>query len=312
MLYFLAIIFVLLWCNQQEKIKMKLHYFSPLHAEWFASVEKALIINHLLYWQKLNTDNGVHEHDGRVWVAATAASIHKRMSYLRPSSINRWLKELVNDEILVMYQRGYDRTIWYSVVVENLPKETDMESDTPERVSVKEVSKNGLTMGEALVITKVEEILPEKAFPKMENAITNLGNATPNLENAITNLGNLLDNVLDNVLDNGKKYPYGESGVILLTKKEAETFLNKHGEVFFTRCLEKLDNWIMRQPDGKERNKYLKQNHYYVLNGWVQKTVRFEIQKEQENEKYRKTLNKAYNGRVPVKLQLNDQKVNLD
>lgn len=292
---------------------MKLHYFNPLHAEWFGSVEKALIINHLLYWTKLNIDNDVHFHDGRTWVAATAASINKRMTYLRPTSINRWLKELVKDEILVEYQHGYDRTIWYSVVMENLPKESELESELPVQASQKTVQLNGKTMGEAIVLTKVEQELPEKAFPVLENAITNLGNATPKTVNAITNLGDYIDNVIDNVVDNKKKYPYGENGVILLTKKEAETFIHKHGEVFFNLCLEKLDNWIMRQPEGGERNKFLKQNHYYVLNGWVQKTVRSEIQREQQFKKEQRIFKSVYskNG-IPAHLKAGDQKVNLD
>ena len=290
---------------------MKLHYFSPVHAEWFASVEKALIINHLLYWQRLNTENGVHFHDGRTWVAATAASIHSRMRYLRPSSINRWLKELVRDKVLMEYQRGYDRTIWYSVIVESLPTEKEMESVSPETATVKTVEVNGASMGEALILHKVEEKLPDKAFPETVIAFPEMENAISKMGNPITNLGDSY-NVLNNSLDN-KKIPFGENGVILLTKKEHETFLDKHGEVFTTRCIEKLDNWIMRQPAGKMRDKFLKQNHYYVLNGWVQKTVRSEIQREQENEKYNRTFKKVYGGKIPVKHQiLTNQKINLD
>lgn len=287
---------------------MKLHYFNPTHAEWFASVEKALIINHLLFWTKLNTENECHIHDGRVWVAATAASISKRMPYLKPSSINRWLKELVSDKILMQYSRGYDRTLWYSVITENLPQETAQDCFSPEKIVVEDIIIEDKVIGESVVLSKVEKEMPEKEMPILVNAIPKMANGVPKMANGVPILGDLSNKVLDKALDN--KLPYGEFGFVLLSKKEEETFIDKHGLDFFNRCVEKLENWIGSRPDGKEKQKYLKQNHYYVLNGWVRKSIMKEIEDEKKFGKEQRTFAKVYkNAPMP---RLNNQKIKLD
>lgn len=291
---------------------MKLHYFSPLYAEWLGSVEKALILNHLLFWTRLNSENECYFHEGRTYVPATAASISKRMPYLMEASVCRWMRELVRDKYLVKFQKGYDRTTLYSVLVENLPQETVTDCFSPEQARITPLLESGNLIGETVILNKVERELAElseKASVILTNPIGILPNAIINLTNPIGNSTNVLDKVIDKEVNKVKdKKHFGEFNFVLLLEKEAETYINKHGLEFFKRAVERLENWIGTQPEGsKERKRALSQNHYFVLNGWVQRTLYAEIKKETDYSKAQRKFKSIYG-----KQDLANQKLNLD
>jgi hypothetical protein len=87
----------------------------------FNSVEKAIIIDEVKHWCKVNERKGSNEYDGKHWTRLSSSDISEMLPYLKRDSIKRWLRELVKDGIL-MYcidnKHQYDKTKSYRVNIE--------------------------------------------------------------------------------------------------------------------------------------------------------------------------------------------------
>lgn len=97
------------------------HSFSPYIAMHFNSVEKAIIIDEVKHWCKVNERKGSNEYDGKHWTRLSSSDISEMLPYLKRDSIKRWLRELVKEGIL-MYcidnKHQYDKTKSYRVNIE--------------------------------------------------------------------------------------------------------------------------------------------------------------------------------------------------
>ena len=96
---------------------MKSHSFYVHEAEKYG-VEKAVILYHLRFWLEKNKANGKNLHDGYYWTYNSAKAFAVLFSYYTASKVNRLLKQMENDGLIVSgnYNKaGYDRTKWYSM-----------------------------------------------------------------------------------------------------------------------------------------------------------------------------------------------------
>lgn len=101
---------------KQRDITDPVHSFDTGVARALGSAEKATIVKEISGWCKQNERNGINLHDDRTWTFNSARAYAEKFDYLNPKTISRWLKELVDVEIL--YSGNYnkfknDRTTWH-------------------------------------------------------------------------------------------------------------------------------------------------------------------------------------------------------
>lgn len=114
----------------------------------------AIILNHLHYWIKKNSDNEQNYHDGYYWTYNSVAAFKKQFPFWSEKTIARTLKDLENDGYIKTgnyNQSSYDHTKWYAltqkaiellaspIAQEYLPKDNDkdkmsdsIQTDCPE------------------------------------------------------------------------------------------------------------------------------------------------------------------------------------
>jgi len=81
-------------------------------------VELATILYNFRFWLEKNKADGRNIHDGRVWTYNTASKFTEIFPYFSQDQIQRRLKKLEEDGILLVgnyNEAGYDRTKWYSI-----------------------------------------------------------------------------------------------------------------------------------------------------------------------------------------------------
>jgi len=81
-------------------------------------VEAAVILYNIEYWIKKNEANEKHFHNGKYWTYNTAKAFAKLFPYLSEHQINRHLKKLENEGVLLIDNFNdvkYDRTNWFTL-----------------------------------------------------------------------------------------------------------------------------------------------------------------------------------------------------
>lgn len=82
-------------------------------------IEKAVLVEHIAFWQKKNIANEKHNHDGHYWTYSSAAAFAEIFPYMKKKSIERWLRDMENEGILksANYNKlKMDKTKWYTLV----------------------------------------------------------------------------------------------------------------------------------------------------------------------------------------------------
>lgn len=93
------------------------HSFQVELAKHFG-LNKALLIDHILYWQEYNSKVNRNYNDGAYWIYHTIKEFHELFPYLSEKQISKALEDLVEDGLLITgnYNKiSYDRTKWYSI-----------------------------------------------------------------------------------------------------------------------------------------------------------------------------------------------------
>lgn len=97
--------------------KQSMHHFKVEDAV-LHGVDKAVILSNLRFWLTKKRDSNTHKYDGYYWVYNTAKELAELFPYFTQSKIQRLLKQLEEDGVLLVgnYNKvKYDRTRWYSL-----------------------------------------------------------------------------------------------------------------------------------------------------------------------------------------------------
>lgn len=96
---------------------MSLHSFDTDEAIKHG-VDKAIILSNIRFWLEKNKANQKHLHDDYCWTYNSSKAFAELFPYFSSSKIQRLLKELENDGIILTgnYNKSaYDRTKWFSM-----------------------------------------------------------------------------------------------------------------------------------------------------------------------------------------------------
>ncbi len=94
------------------------HSFNVNVAEYFRSVEKAILLKEFYGWIKINQDNKRNMHYGVAWTYNSAEALNGKFRYMHPKSIWRWVNELSIDGFICINrfnEKRYDKTNWYAI-----------------------------------------------------------------------------------------------------------------------------------------------------------------------------------------------------
>ena len=86
-------------------------------------IDEAIMIKSFQFWIRLNKANGNNFNDGKYWTYNTNKSLALYFSFWSEKQVRRIIESLVYKGILIKgnYNKiGYDRTIWYAFVNEDL------------------------------------------------------------------------------------------------------------------------------------------------------------------------------------------------
>lgn len=105
----------------KTKIENGVHYFNADEAIKYG-IEKATMIYNIRYWLKINraNDTNIKTKDGKkyYWSFNTVSAYKDIFPYFTESSMQRWLKELEKDGVVIVgsfNKKKYDRTKWYTL-----------------------------------------------------------------------------------------------------------------------------------------------------------------------------------------------------
>ena len=93
-----------------------MHYFDTKLATKYGMVE-AVLLNHLQFWIKHNTEKNINYHEGRYWTFNSVKAFCKLFPYLTEKKIRNAIQKLQDAKILLkgnFNKIGYDRTTWYA------------------------------------------------------------------------------------------------------------------------------------------------------------------------------------------------------
>ncbi|CAH1193306.1 Replication initialization protein [Psychrobacter phage D'Alembert] len=99
--------------------KATMHHFDIEDAMKYG-VEKAVVLSNIRFWlnNNKNKDLSSVKHDGHYWMYNTAKDMSNVLPYFTQSKIQRLLKQLEDDGVLIVgnYNKvKYDRTKWYTL-----------------------------------------------------------------------------------------------------------------------------------------------------------------------------------------------------
>lgn len=99
--------------------KTQIHHFDVEDAMRYG-VEKAVVLSNIRFWlnNNKNKDLSTVKHDGYYWMYNTARDMSNVLPYFTQSKVQRLLKQLEDDGILIVgnYNKvKYDRTKWYTL-----------------------------------------------------------------------------------------------------------------------------------------------------------------------------------------------------
>lgn len=99
--------------------KPQMHHFDVEDAMKYG-VEKAVVLSNIRFWlnNNKNKDLSTVKHDGYYWMYNTARDMSNVLPYFTQSKIQRLLKQLEEDGVLIVgnYNKvKYDRTKWYTL-----------------------------------------------------------------------------------------------------------------------------------------------------------------------------------------------------
>lgn len=105
-------------CKPCTMKKVHDHSFNVNVAEYFRSVEKAILLKELYGWIKINKDNNRNIYYGVAWTYNSAKALNEKFRYMHPKSIWRWINELSGDGLICINrfnEKKYDKTNWYTI-----------------------------------------------------------------------------------------------------------------------------------------------------------------------------------------------------
>ena len=102
-----------------KKNKPQMHHFDVEDAMKYG-VEKSIVLSNIRFWlnNNKNKDLSTVKHDGYYWMYNTAKDMSNVLPYFTQSKVQRLLKQLEDDGILIVgnYNKvKYDRTKWYTL-----------------------------------------------------------------------------------------------------------------------------------------------------------------------------------------------------
>ena len=94
------------------------HSFNVNVAEYFRSVEKAILLKEFYGWIKINKDSKRNIHYGVAWTYNSSEALNEKFRYMKAKSIWRWIDELSNEGFICINrfnEKRYDKTNWYAI-----------------------------------------------------------------------------------------------------------------------------------------------------------------------------------------------------
>lgn len=108
----------LMGCNFNKPCR-----FNMILANEFG-VHEAVLLEHIIFWIKLNKKNGKNFNDGHYWTYSSVRELQEKyFPFLSSSQINTVITNLKRDKIIKIgsyNKKGFDRTAWYSIDEKNL------------------------------------------------------------------------------------------------------------------------------------------------------------------------------------------------
>lgn len=93
-------------------------YSFPVSIAKEYDINVAILLMHICYWATVNEMNGINYHHGYFWTYDSVKSLHEKHPYFSVSTINRTLKKLLSEELILkdrFNKRNYDKTNWYTL-----------------------------------------------------------------------------------------------------------------------------------------------------------------------------------------------------
>jgi hypothetical protein len=116
------------------------HCFNTKVAKKY-NVTKAILLNNIAHWQKINMLNERNFHDGHYWTFNSATAFQELFDYLSLSTIKKALYDLEHkDGVLksgVYNKRKYDQTKWYTIVDDEILRTYEIPGQNVATASVK-------------------------------------------------------------------------------------------------------------------------------------------------------------------------------
>jgi len=94
------------------------HSFNVNVAEYFRSVEKAILLKEFYGWIKINKDSKRNIHYGVAWTYNSSEALNEKFRYMKAKSIWRWIDELSTEGFICINrfnEKRYDKTNWYAI-----------------------------------------------------------------------------------------------------------------------------------------------------------------------------------------------------
>lgn len=96
------------------------HAFNVAEAVQYG-IDRAILIQHIRFWCKQNTNKKDSYHDGHVWMFQSVEDMQKHYPYWSTHKLHRLLRSMELEGILLAgnYNKvGYDRTKWYTLNID--------------------------------------------------------------------------------------------------------------------------------------------------------------------------------------------------
>lgn len=160
-------------------------------------VNAAIVLNHIIYWLRINKKKNENQHDGRTWTYETNKEIADYFGYLSEKQVRTAIDVLEENGLLIKghyHKNHFNRTNWYAVYDESLIEDkphlpcranaldTQDNSDLAHRANVYINNKHKQNNNNVVVaredapteIPKSKQIPQEKIFTKDDLYATSL------------------------------------------------------------------------------------------------------------------------------------------
>lgn len=228
--------------HESEHFSLESHSFNVGIATLTQSLEAATIFNHIIFWIKINKQNGKNQIDGRTWMYQSIPDMAYFFPYMNERQIKFAITKLVEKGLLIkgnFNENKFDKTAWYALADENLfisqKKFTKVQNCT-----IEDSQENSKKLYDGTKLSHREnKIVPSTPYIYKDTIKdTNVG---PSCENRS------LDHSISFDFENGK--------FLGITEKDLELWKSSFPDVDIDREISRISTWALATPEKAKKKK---------------------------------------------------------